>query len=283
MGYIDLHVHTTASDGALPPSELVRYAKEKGLKTIAITDHDTVDGNIEALKEGARIGLEVIPGVEISVECPYGTMHMLGHFIDIDNGLLKESLEFLQRMRSERNIKILDRLKKLGMAIEFSDVLKMSGGGQIGRPHFAKAIVKGGYAETYQEAFDRFLKKGASAYVDKVRFSPEKAIGLILKSKGIPVLAHPYTMNGFSKGEFEDFFIQLIELGLKGIEAYYPEHTDEQISYYKYLAEKHRILITGGSDYHGNNKPGGDIGCYKGNMELSITLIEDMRRLRDNI
>ncbi|RJP56454.1 MAG: PHP domain-containing protein [Deltaproteobacteria bacterium] len=283
MGYIDLHVHTTASDGTLTPSELVRYAKEKGLNAIAITDHDTIEGNMEALKEGDRIGLEVIPGVEISVECPYGTMHLLGHFIDIDNGFLKENLEFLQRMRAERNSKILDRLKGLGMTIEYSDVLQVAGGGQIGRPHFAQTIVRGGYTKTSQEAFERFLKKGGPAYVDKFRFKPEEAIGLILKSKGIPVLAHPFTLAGLDPGGLEEFIVQLIGWGLKGIEVYYPDHTDEQIASYRYLAEKHRILITGGSDYHGNNKPGGDIGVYKGNMELSLSLVEEMRRLRDNI
>ncbi|MEW6614682.1 MAG: PHP domain-containing protein [Thermodesulfobacteriota bacterium] len=283
MGYIDLHVHTTASDGTLTPSELVRYAKEKGLKAIAITDHDTIDGNMEALNEGARIGLEVIPGVEISVECPYGTMHLLGYCIDTGNIFLKERLEFLQRARADRNSKILNKLKALGVTIDYNDVLQVARGGQIGRPHFAQTIVRGGYTETSQEAFDRFLKKGAPAYVDKFRFGPEDAFGLISNSKGIPVLAHPFTLAGLGTGELEDFIMQLIGWGMKGIEVYYPDHTDEQVAYYRYLAEKHRVLITGGSDYHGNNKPGGNIGVYKGNTKLSLSLVEEIKRLRDNI
>lgn len=283
MGYIDLHVHTTESDGTLAPCEVVRYAKEKGLKAIAITDHDTIDGNKDALEEGARIGLDVLPGVEISVECPYGTMHLLGYCIDTGSSFLKERLEFLQRARADRNSKILDKLKALGVEIDYHDVLQVAGGGQIGRPHFAQVIVRQGYTKTPQEAFARFLKKGGPAYVDKLRFKPEDAIGLILKSKGIPVLAHPFTLAGLGPGELEDFVMQLIGWGLKGIETYYPDHTDEQVAYYRCLAEKHRILITGGSDYHGANKPGVNIGVYKGSTELSLSLVEEMRRLKDNV
>jgi predicted metal-dependent phosphoesterase TrpH len=280
-GYIDLHIHTTVSDGTLSPSEVVRHAKEKGLKAIAITDHDTVEGNREALEEGKKVGLDVLTGVEISVGCPYGTMHLLGYCIDIDSSFLKERLEFLQKVRSERNLKILDKLKGLGIGIDFSDVLQMAGGEQVGRPHFAKAMLKKGYANTNQDAFDRFLKKGAPAYVDRFRFEPQEAIGIILKCGGIPVLAHPFTLGDLKPKELEDFVVELISLGLKGIEVFYPEHTDRQIAGYRYLAEKHGILITGGSDFHGYGKPNVDIGIYNGNKDISLSVIETMKKMQE--
>lgn len=283
MGYIDLHIHTTVSDGTLTPREVVRYAKEKGLSAIAITDHDTIEGNEEASDEGAAIGLSVIPGMEISVECPHGTMHLLGYCIETDSSFLKERLEFLQRVREKRNSKILDRLRELGIALDYSDILQIAGGKQIGRLHFAHAIVKQGYAATGQEAFNRFLKKGRPAYADRFRFKPEEAIDLVLKSKGIPVLAHPCTVNNVGAGEFERFIAELVDLGLKGIEVYYPDHTDQQVNYYRQLAEKHGILITGGSDYHGANKPGVDIGVYNGDTKLSLSLINTMRGFSDKI
>jgi len=281
--YIDLHIHTTTSDGTLTPREVVRYAKEKGLKAIAITDHDTIAGTKDAVEEGDNVGLDVLPGMEISVECPFGSMHLLGYCIDTDSIFLKESLEFLRRVRSERNAKILDRLKDLGIVLDYSDVLKIAGGKQIGRLHFAHAMVNKGYAETYREIFDRFLKKGAPAHVDSFRFKPDEAIDLILKSKGIPILAHPCTLSNLGPTEFENFVMQLIAWGLKGIEVYYPDHTDKQIIFYKYLAKKHGVLITGGSDYHGAIKPGIDIGVYKGDTKLPLSLIKTIRELRNKV
>ncbi|MDY6853107.1 MAG: PHP domain-containing protein [Thermodesulfobacteriota bacterium] len=280
MGYIDLHIHTTASDGTLTPAEVVRYAKKKGLKAIAITDHDTIEGNREALEEGKKLGLDVLTGVEISVGCPYGTMHLLGYCIDIESSFIKERLEFLQKVRSQRNIKIFDKLKGLGIGIDFNDVLEVAGGEQVGRPHFAKAMIKKGYASTYQDAFERFLKKGGPAYVDRFRFEPQEAIGIILNCGGIPVLAHPFTLGDLKPKELEEFVVDLISLGLRGIEVFYPDHTDRQVADYRYFAEKHGVLITGGSDFHGDSKPDVDIGIYNGDKEVSIELVETMKNMQ---
>ena len=280
MGYIDLHIHTTESDGTLTPSEVVRYAKKKGLKVIAITDHDTIEGNKEALEEGKKIGLDVLTGVEISVGCPYGTMHLLGYCIDIDNSFIKERLEFLQKVRSERNVKIFDKLKGLGIGIDYNDVLQIAGGEQVGRPHFAKAMIKKGYANSHQDAFDRFLKKGGPAYVDRFRFEPQEAIGIILNCGGIPVLAHPFTLGDLEPKELEDFVVELNSLGLKGIEVFYPDHTDRQVADYRCLAEKLGILITGGSDFHGDGKPDVDIGTYNGSNEVSLSVIKTMKKMQ---
>jgi predicted metal-dependent phosphoesterase TrpH len=280
MGNIDLHLHTTASDGVMTPAEIVNYAKNKGLLAIAITDHDTIEGLEEGLFEGERIGLEVIPGIEISAEHSPGSMHLLGFFIDIHHPTLKERLGYLQRARAERNPKMVEKLKKLGIDITFDEVLKASGGGQVGRPHFAQVLLEKGYVRSFQEAFDRFLKKGASAYVEKMRFSAEESIHFINEANGVAVLAHPNTLqlNGYS--ELENLILGLVRRGLKGIEAYYPEHSALEVAQYKTLAERHGLLVTGGTDYHGIEKNGLDIGVGRGGMKLPYSIVENLKAAR---
>ena len=280
MGYIDLHLHTTASDGVLSPSEIVRYAKTKGLQAIAITDHDTIEGLEEGLGEGARVDFEVIPGVEISAEHSPGSMHLLGYFFDIYHPLLRERLQYLQKARAERNPKIAENLRRLGIRVTFEEVVEASGGGQVGRPHFAQVLLEKGYVRSFQEAFDRFLKKGAPAYVDKVRFSPKEALRFITEANGVAVLAHPKTLgvNGFSA--LESLLTKLVEEGLKGIEVYYPEHSAAEVAQFKALAERMGLLMTGGTDYHGIEKDNLDIGVGKGEMKLPYSLLEGLRRAR---
>jgi predicted metal-dependent phosphoesterase TrpH len=280
MGNVDLHLHTTASDGVMTPSEIVNYAKNKGLLAIAITDHDTIGGLEEGLLEGERIGLEVIPGIEISAEHSPGSMHLLGFFIDIRHPLLKERLGYLQRARAERNPRIAEKLNKLGIDITFDEVLKASGGGQVGRPHFAQVLIEKGYVRSFQEAFDRFLKKGAPAYVEKMRFSAEESIHFINEANGVAVLAHPNTLqvNGYS--ELENLILRLVKRGLRGIEAYYPEHSALEVAQYKTLAERHGLLVTGGTDYHGIEKNGLDIGVGRGEMKLPYSIVENLKAAR---
>lgn len=281
MGRVDLHLHTSVSDGVLSPSRIVRYAKEKGLRAIAITDHDTIDGNGEALDEGAKLGLEVIPGVEISAQFDVGSMHILGFFIDIGNKELREKLSLLQETRAKRNPKMVQKLRELGMEISYDEVLHASGGGQVGRPHFAQVLMKKGYVNTVQEAFDRYLGKGAPAYVDKFRFDPKEAMGLIREARGIPVLAHPFTLHIPSPHQLNALLFELVQLGLMGIEISYPEHTKEQISLYKGLAEKHGLLVTGGSDYHGIEANKGEIGVGSRDLRLSYSMVEAMKEALD--
>ncbi len=279
-GYVDLHLHTTASDGALSPSEVVRYAKAKGLQAIAITDHDTIDGCEEGLSEGGRIGFEVIPGIEISAEHFSGSMHILGFFLDIHDPILKERLGYLQTARAERNPKIVERLNQLGIDITFQEVLKASGGGQVGRPHFANVLLEKKVVRSFQEAFDRFLKKGAPAYVDKLRFTPKEALHFISEANGVAVLAHPNTlgMNGYL--ELEKLILQLVEEGLKGIEVYYPEHSPSEVAQYKTFAQRYGLLSTGGTDYHGIEKNGLDIGVGRGEMRLPYSMVENLKAIR---
>ncbi len=281
MGYVDLHLHTTASDGVMSPSEIVRYAKTKGLQAIAITDHDTIEGLEEGLSEGKRIGFEVIPGIEVSAEHSPGSMHLLGFFLDIHHPLLNERLEYLQKARAERNPKIVDKLSRLGIQITYEEVLKASGGGQVGRPHFAQVLLEKKYVRTFQEAFDRFLKKGAPAYVDKLRFTTKEALHFINEAKGIAVLAHPNTLNMNGHSELENLLLRLIKEGLKGIEVHYPEHSPLEVAQYKALAEKYRLLITGGTDYHGIERNGLDMGVGRGEMKLPYLMVEELKAARN--
>jgi len=281
MEYVDLHLHTTASDGVMTPTEIVKYAKAKGLRAIAITDHDTIEGLEEGLAEAGKIDLEVIPGIEISAEHSSGSMHLLGYFIDIYHPLLHERLGYLQKARGERNPKMVEKLNQLGIEITYEEVLKASGGGQVGRPHFAQVLMEKKYVRNFQEAFERFLRKGAPAYVDKLRFTPKEALHFINEVKGVAVLGHPNTlgMNGYS--ELENLLLKLIGSGLRGIEVYYPEHSPLEIAQYKNLAERYGLLMTGGTDYHGIEKNGLDIGVGKGDMKLPYSIVENLKAARN--
>ena len=277
MGYVDLHLHTTASDGVRTPSEVVRYAKSKQLQAIAVTDHDTIEGLEEALSEGDRIGFEVIPGIEISAEFSPGSMHLLGYFLDIHHPLLIEKLKYLQGARAERNPKIVQKLNRLGIQLNYDDVVEASGGGQVGRPHFAQVLLERGYVRSIQEAFERFLKKGAPAYADKFRFRASEAIHFINESNGVAVIAHPNTLGVNGNSALETLLLQLVKEGLRGIEVYYPEHSSTDIARYKFLAEKYGLVMTGGTDYHGMEGNELDIGVGRGDMRLPYSIVEELK------
>jgi predicted metal-dependent phosphoesterase TrpH len=237
----------------------------------------------EGLSEGERIDFEVIPGIEISAEHSPGSMHLLGFFLDIHHPLLIERLGYLQKARAERNPKIVERLNRLGIQLTYEEVLKASGGGQVGRPHFAQVLLEKNYVRSFQEAFERFLKKGASAYVDKFRFTAKEAIHFINEAKGVAVLAHPNTLNMNGYSELENLILQLIEEGLKGIEVYYPEHSTLEVAQYRTLAERYGLLMTGGTDYHGIEKNGLDIGVGRGEMKLPYSIVEGLKRVRNQL
>lgn len=277
----DLHLHTTASDGTMSPAKLVRYAKEKGLRVIAITDHDTIEGLPEGIREGNRLGLEVIPGVELSADTPKGTMHLLGYYIDPASPELADKLRILQQARMERNLKMVERLRALGMAIELSEVKAAPEHGQIGRPHFAYTMVQKGYAQNIQDAFDRYLGKGRPAYVEKFRFAPAEAMHVIRKAGGITVLAHPFTLKQAEPVDCEALIRELKAKGLDGIEVYYPEHSDGQKRLYRDIAKKYGLVISAGSDFHGLNKDEADIGEGYADRELTYAVVEALRARRE--
>lgn len=266
---IDLHVHSNASDGTFSPSELVYFAKKEGLLALAITDHDTVSG----LKEGYDTALEeklpFLCGVEISVkiEGP-GHFHLLGYFLTPELTELEEVLEKLKKARKERNLKMIEKLQNLKIDITLEELLQTAKG-EIGRPHIANLLVKKGVVKTFEEAFEMYLKKGAPAYVPKALLSPKEAIEIILKARGIPVIAHPFTLN-LNPIALKEYLKELKEVGLKGIEAYYTEHTREYTKFLIKCAKELGLLVTGGSDFHGENKPHILLGKGKGNLQIPL-------------
>jgi len=279
VGFIDLHVHTTASDGSLTPRQVVQKARELGLVAIAITDHDSVEGLEEAMAEGEKVGLEVVPGVELSVDCSKGTCHLLGYFIDHKEEKLRTKLNFVQKARDERNQKMLQRLKELGIDLELDEVKAFAVDGLICRPHFALAMVKKGYVKSVEEAFELYLKKGGPAYVEKFRLTPGEALETIKRAKGIPVLAHPFTLD-LDEKELNEFIRHLKEMGLEGIEVFYPDHTEEQVRLYLRLAEQNGLAVTGGTDFHGPPREDILLGKGKGDLALPYSLLEGLKRRR---
>ncbi|MBI4776048.1 MAG: PHP domain-containing protein [Deltaproteobacteria bacterium] len=276
MQWIDLHTHSNASDGALSPAELVAHAQQHGLEAVALTDHDTVDGLDEALQAGTELGLEVVPGLEISVGIGTSSMHLLGYFLNHHHPGLMEELLILQKSRAERNPQIVRKLNDLGMGISLKDLELASGGGQIGRLHIASVLKGKGYVNNFQEAFDLYLKKGQPAHVDKFRFDPETAFAMIHSAGGVSVVAHPFTLTT-DRTELETWIRRFKTMGLSGIEAYYSDHTTDQTQFCRQLALKYDLVVTGGSDFHGANKPGIEVGVGRGSLRVPYSLLEKLK------
>ncbi|HNQ77876.1 MAG TPA: PHP domain-containing protein [Acidobacteriota bacterium] len=264
---IDLHTHSTASDGSLSPSELVDHALSKGITRLALTDHDTMDGLEEAMGRAAQRELGFIPGVEISAEFREKTMHILGFGIDPGNGFLNEKLKILRLSRSDRNPKIIERLNGNGFALTMEEVSAVSGGKVIGRPHMARVLFEKGYVSSVQEAFDLYLAKGKPCYVDKFRFEPSEAVSVIIRSGGMPVLAHPLSL-GMGFDELESVVADLRGDGLEGMECFYRNHTEEDERALLAIAGKLGLVVTGGSDFHGANRPNIEIGTGEGRLNV---------------
>jgi hypothetical protein len=252
-GAIDLHVHTSASDGKFSPSEIVQEALRAGMSAIAITDHDTLGGIAEALAAARGSSLEVIPGVEISTDAPSSEVHILGYFVDQDDPTLIRWLHDFQDSRVDRARRILARLSRMGLPLSLGRVEEMANGGSLGRPHIAGAMVERGYVSTIHEAFDRYIGPNRPAYVPRRKVTPVEAIQLVRGARGVPVLAHPRLVRQLVPG--------LAAHGLKGIEAYYAGYRTEDTGELLDLALKHGLIATGGSDFHGEEvKPDSRLG-----------------------
>lgn len=277
--YIDLHTHSTASDGSFRPAEVVRLAQAAGLTAMALTDHDTTEGLAEALAAGAELEVEVIPGVEISTRHAGNTMHILGYFLDFHSGRLEERLGVLQQARKDRNPKIVAKLNALGIPITMEQVARVSGGGQVGRPHVARVLMELGYVKSIQQAFEIYLKNGGKAYVQKFRFPLREALDMIRQARGVPVLAHPFTLE-LGAAALRDLVAELRANGLAGIEVFYSDHTPEQEALYLRLARELDLLVTGGSDFHGDNKPEVTLGNIRSKNRLTYDLVTAMKEWR---
>ena len=280
-GGIDLHVHSTASDGTLTPSEILALAVQLGLKAVAITDHDTLSGSIRAIAEGIPSSLNFLTGIEISAAAPdgyrlKGSVHILGYGIDLHHSGLCAVLDELMAARQNRNPKIIARLNELGMDLSIDELDQIVGGATAGRPHIAQLMVQKNMARSIDDAFDRFLGKNKPAYVDKYRAPMDEAINAITQAGGIAVLAHPFLNNINDPSTFERFLLTLKSMGLTGIEAIYPDHPKEATDLYLRLARKHDLLITGGTDFHGQVTPGIQMGIGDGTFRVPYSIYETL-------
>jgi len=247
MSRVDLHIHSTASDGRLTPADIVREAAGRGLTFIALADHDSIDGVASAQTAAQAFpGLKVIPGVEISTDIPQGEIHILGYFIDYTNPEFNAALDRFKKSRLQRGQKMVAKLNKLGIHIDWQRVTEIASGSSIGRPHIAQAMLEKGYITSFKQAFTEYLGHHRPAYVEREKMTPKEAVELIIKAEGLPVLAHPLTLT-----DPEAMTMELKAGGLVGIEAYYNGYTTEEINRLVGLADRHKLIVTGGSDYHG--------------------------------
>ena len=270
---LDLHTHSTCSDGSASPQEIINQAVEKGCEYISITDHDNFDhlSHLQDIPEN----IKYITGVEISAEHKK-TLHILGYGFDPEYKELKDTLTSLVEARRERNVSMLKKMAEHGFHLTMDELIAESKGGTVGRPHFANLMVAKGYVEYYQQAFDKYLAKGQPLYMDKFRLDPKVAIELILAAGGIPVLAHPYQTD-LSPQKLEDLIKELKSYGLKGIEIYYSQHSKEQIKEYLHYAKKYDLLVTAGSDFHGSIKPEIEIGMNAPRVQI-LPFLEALKK-----
>jgi len=247
VGQADLHIHSTASDGRLTPAEVVQEAARRGLKFMALTDHDTVDG-IAPAKAAVQSfpGLKLIPGVEISTDIPEGEAHVLGYFIDYTGKELRAKLNRFRNSRLGRAQGMVAKLDKLGIHIDWQRIEQIAGDSVMGRPHIAQAMLEKGYINSFKQAFTDYLGRDGPAYVEREKLTPAEAVALIIKARGLAVLAHPFTV-----GEPEAMIKELKAAGLSGIETYYDNYTAGEVDLLVKLAQKYNLIATGGSDFHG--------------------------------
>ncbi len=264
MNQVDLHTHTTASDGSFAPAQLVHRASRLGLKVMAITDHDTVGGVAEGQATGASLGVEVIAGVEINTDVPGAEVHVLGYFVDPQHDELNEKLALIREGRVGRAKRMAEVLTEMGAPITFERILQIAGEGAVGRPHVAQALLEAGHVTSYSQAFEKYIGRNSPAYVERMKFSPAEACALIRRAGGLPVLAHPvfFDKYGMIKARFDEASLlpEMLAAGLAGIEVYYPGYDAVTIERLMLMARQHGLLVTGGTDFHGIRPNEPDLG-----------------------
>lgn len=277
MARIDLHLHTTYSDGSLPPAEVVALAHQAGVTAMAITDHDTVEGIPEARETATRLGIEMIAGIEISSRFGERELHILGYFLDWQDPTLQNRLTTLRESRHARNPRIIEKLNELGLDLTYEEVRALAGTDSVGRPHIARVLLEKRYVKTANEAFDRYLAEGALAYVPRELPEPAQAIAWIREAQGLPVLAHPSWLKPHQDG-LSKLCETLKAEGLLGIEVYYSTHKPRQTSEYSQIAHRLDLLVTGGSDFHGLTRPDIKVGVGRGNLKVPDALLDPLRK-----
>ena len=273
---IDLHTHSNCSDGSMTPYDLVRYAKQKGLSAIALTDHDNTEGIDEALKAGEEFGINVICGVEFSTE-EICQVHILGYFFDYKNKELQDAFKRQQKERVENFQKYLKKFEENGLPMTEEEVLEKAPSGNVGRAHYAKVMMEKGYVDSVKEAFDRYLGIGMPLYIRREVMEPKEAIALIHNAGGLAFFAHPHQTK-LEDEQLYSLILRLKEAGLDGIEGYYPEYTPEMGEKFRLWAKSLNLLLSGGSDYHAAMKPHIEIGeGIEGNLCIPDDLIDKMK------
>lgn len=272
---IDLHTHSTFSDGSCTPEQLAELAAAAGLTAVALTDHDCTDGVARFQTACATQKVRGVAGVEISADVKTGTMHMLGYLIDPSNPALRETLRQIRNGREIRNQEILRKLNALGFALTWEEVASLAGEDVVGRPHFAQAMVARGYVTKREKAFDLYLAKGKSAYADRFRLLPVDCVAAIRGAGGVAVLSHPFTLD-LGKAALRSCVAELVDKGLQGIEAYYSEHSAEQTQQYLALAKEFHLVATGGSDFHGEGNPAIKLGVGFGQLDIPDSLMDEL-------
>ena len=272
---IDLHTHSRVSDGSDPPSRIAELAYDAGCLAVALTDHDRQDGVASTRARADELGVEFVPGVEISCEHP-GSMHLLVYFLEPGEGPLQDELTRLQVARDNRNRRMADLMASLGLPVTHAELMEESGGMGAGRPHIASILVRKGVVGSIQEAFDVWLAKGKPAYLDKERLDPATAVRLALASGAAPVLAHPLSL-GLSPTETEATIAELASRGLVGVEAIYGSYSPSQRSELAATALRYHLVTTGGSDYHGTYKADLQVGVGLGDLEVPDSVLDDLR------
>ena len=275
MKYADLHVHTYYSDSTFSPAEVVSVAADKGLAAIAICDHDCIDGIAPCKELGATLDVEIIPGIELTVETSDAEIHILGYFVDYEADWFRKKLKKVQEARIDRIHKMVEKLKAVDIKIDAEDVFRIAGKGSIGRLHLAQALLKTGGVKTFKAAFENYIGFLKPCYVSNVRFTPHEAIDMVKKAGGVPVLAHPNVMGK------DEYIPELVECGLRGIEVYHTEHRPGVVKRYEKLAAEYGLLMTGGSDCHGLGKGRVLLGGVRVPYALVDALREESGRIRD--
>ncbi len=282
IGPIDLHTHSTCSDGTFSPTELIDYAAKQGLTAIALTDHDTLEGIPEAAEAAKRSGVELIAGIEFSTVFHNRDLHILGLEMDCQNPRLREEILRVQTERRRRNQQMIDRMAADGIDISARQMAETYGDRLWTRAHFARYLADHGYVKTMKDAFQTHIGEHCKYYVPRDRVSPFQMVSLIRETGGIPVLAHPFQYR-LETEELKQLLLALKEKGLIGVEAIYSTHTAGQERQIRRLAEETGLQISGGSDFHGANKPDIDLGRGKGNLRIPYEILENLREVRDAV
>ena len=278
---IDLHVHSTASDGTFSPSELVRYALSKGLSAFALTDHDSVAGLDEALEAANGTSLEVIKGIEFSTVWQSKDIHIVGLDIDPKHPDFKTHLEQFLSSRDTRNVRMIKKMQKDSIGISMEQMQERFGDTVLTRAHIARFLMEHGYVTQMSEAFDRYLSPGCPYYIEREKITPQMSVSLITSTGGIPVLAHPMLYH-LSDAQLKELILALKPLGLMGIEAVYSTYSEEETTYVRNLAYETDLCLSGGSDFHGANKPGLDLGCGYGQLTVPYEFLDRLRERRQH-